>query len=363
MKIKTVFNFSAGPSMLPEDVLIHVQKELRNWNKLGMSIMEISHRSKNFIHMAHDTEKNLRDLLKIPSYYKVLFCHGGGRAQFSAVPLNLLKNNGIADYIYSGYWSYSAAQEGEKYCFPNIIDVRKNVNNITSIIPMHSWNIRENSSYIHFCPNETIDGICINEELIFQNKIIVADFSSAILSCPIDINKFGIIYASAQKNIGPAGITIVIVREDLIGQARKELPSILNYAILAKHDSMFNTPTTFSWYVAGLVLKWIKKNGGLKKFDHLNQCKANLLYHTIDNSDFYYNNIHVKNRSKMNIPFYLFNSNLTNMFIKKAMSCGLYGLKGHNAVGGIRASLYNAMPLKGVEALVNFMKDFEHRYG
>lgn len=359
--MKKIFNFSAGPSMLPKEVLIKAKKELCNWNNLKFSIMEISHRSKEFIKLTEQIEKDIRDLLNIPNNYKVLFCHGGGRGQFSAVPLNLLKKNKNADYINSGFWSYSAIQESKKYCLPNIIDVKIIFDNMIKIVPMKNWELNNNSEYIHYCPNETIDGIAINEEPNF-NKPVIADFSSTILSKPIKINNYDLIYASAQKNIGPSGITLVIIKDDLLGYARTESPSILNYKLLAKYNSMFNTPPTFSWYLAGLVFKWLKKKGGLVEINKLNEIKSNLLYSAIDKSNFYYNNICSNNRSKMNVIFKLYNSKLDKIFIQQAFNAGLYFIKGHKFLGGMRASIYNAMPLKGVRKLINFMNFFEQQH-
>lgn len=360
--MKKIFNFSAGPSMLPKEVLIKAKKELCNWNNLGTSIMEISHRSGEFIKLTEEIEEDIRDLLNIPNSYKVLFCHGGGRGQFSAVPLNILKKNKNADYIDSGFWSQSAIKESKKYCLPNIIDVKIKYKKMIKIIPMKNWILNNNSEYIHYCPNETINGIAIDEEPKF-NKPVIADFSSTILSKPIIINNYDLIYASAQKNIGPSGITLVIIKDDLLGYARTELPSILNYQLLAKHKSMFNTPPTFSWYLAGLVFKWLKKQGGLKEINKLNKIKSNLLYNTIDKSNFYCNNIYPKNRSRMNIPFKIKDSKLNDIFVKKAFHAGLHSLRGHKVVGGIRASIYNAMPLDGVKKLIDFMKYFENKYG
>lgn len=240
-----VFNFSAGPAMLPVEVLRQAQQELCDWQGLGTSVMEISHRSKEFMQVAETAEQDLRDLMKIPDGYKVLFCHGGARAQFAAVPLNLLGSSAQADYIDGGYWAHSAIQEAEKYCTPKVIDVKTQANGLTAIRPMREWALSDSSAFVHFCPNETIDGIAIDEQPDFGDRIVVADMSSNILSHQVDVSRYGLIYAGAQKNIGPAGITVVIVREDLLGKARKETPSILDYAVLDKNDSMFNTPPTF----------------------------------------------------------------------------------------------------------------------
>ncbi|CUX96276.1 Phosphoserine aminotransferase [Candidatus Gullanella endobia] len=358
-----VFNFSSGPAMLPVSVMNQVKQELCNWHGLGTSIMEISHRSKEFIEVAQSSEKDLRELLTIPENYKVLFCQGGGRAQFAAFPMNLLGESTSADYIDSGYWARSAIEESKKYCDPHIINVITEINGLRAIKPMRDWNLSKNSAYVHYCPNETIDGLAIYELPDFGDKVVVADFSSAILSYPIDINCFGVIYAGVQKNIGPAGLTLVIVREDLLGRARKILPSILDYRILAENNSMFNTPPTFAWYLSGLVFKWLKSQGGLKEIDKRNQAKASLLYNVINNSDFYHNTVAPTNYSRMNVPFRLANSKLNALFLKESFTAGLHALKGHRTVGGMRASLYNAMPIEGVQALVDFMISFSHRYG
>ncbi|MCL2895452.1 3-phosphoserine/phosphohydroxythreonine transaminase [Brenneria tiliae] len=358
-----VFNFSAGPAMLPVEVLRRAEQELCNWHGLGTSVMEISHRSREFMQVAAESEQDLRDLLKIPSNYKVLFCHGGARAQFAAVPLNLLGEKTQADYIDGGYWAHSAVKEAEKYCAPNVVDVKTRVDGLRSVKPMSEWALSDESAFVHYCPNETIDGLAIEETPDFGDKIVVADFSSSILSRPIDVSRYGVIYAGAQKNIGPAGLTLVIVRDDLLGKARRELPSILDYQVLADNDSMFNTPPTFAWYLSGMVFKWLKEQGGLLEMEKRNQDKADWLYGAIDNSDFYSNDVAAANRSRMNVPFLLANAELDKVFLQEAQAAGLHALKGHRAVGGMRASIYNAMPLAGVKALTEFMADFERRRG
>ncbi|WP_224553078.1 3-phosphoserine/phosphohydroxythreonine transaminase [Pectobacterium versatile] len=358
-----IFNFSAGPAMLPVEVLRRAEQELCNWNGLGTSVMEISHRSKEFMQVAAESEQDLRDLLKIPSNYKVLFCHGGARAQFAAVPLNLLGERSTADYIDGGYWAHSAINEAEKYCTPNVIDVKMRVGDLRGIKPMREWKLSDDAAFVHYCPNETIDGIAIEEEPDFGDKIVVADYSSSILSRRIDVSRYGVIYAGAQKNIGPAGLTLVIVREDLLGKARRELPSILDYQVLADNDSMFNTPPTFAWYLSGMVFKWLKEYGGLAEMEKRNQEKADLLYSVIDGNDFYRNDVAVANRSRMNVPFLLADSALDKVFLEESVAAGLHALKGHRVVGGMRASIYNAMPLEGVKALTEFMADFARRHG
>ncbi|MDI9279180.1 3-phosphoserine/phosphohydroxythreonine transaminase [Pantoea sp. EABMAA-21] len=358
-----VYNFSSGPAMLPVEVLRRAEQELTNWHGLGTSVMEISHRSKEFIAVAEAAEQDFRDLLKIPSNYKVLFCHGGARAQFAAIPGNLLGDAKSADYIDGGYWAHSAIKEAEKYCTPNTIDVKTTLNGKRALLPMREWQLNDDAAYVHFCPNETIDGIAIDEEPDFGDKVVVADLSSTIMSRPIDVSRYGVIYAGAQKNIGPAGLTLVVVREDLLGKAQRYVPSILDYKVLAENESMFNTPPTFAWYLSGLVFKWLKEKGGVAEMDKVNQAKADLLYGVIDNSSFYRNDVAAANRSRMNVPFQLADAALDKVFLDESLQAGLHALKGHRVVGGMRASIYNAMPLEGVKALTEFMIDFERRHG
>ncbi|KHD26721.1 MFS transporter [Vibrio caribbeanicus] len=353
-----VYNFSAGPAGLPKAVMEQAQAEFINWNELGTSVMEISHRSKEFIKVAEDSEQDLRDLLNIPDNYKVLFCQGGARAQFAAVPLNLLGSAKKATYIDAGYWAESAVQEARKYCDVDVFDAKVTKAGKTAVRDVSEWVIDPEAAYVHFCPNETIDGIEISE-LPDTDKPIVADMSSNILSRRIDVSKYGVIYAGAQKNIGPAGLCIAIVRDDLLGLANDLLPSFINYKTLAEKDSMFNTPPTFAWYLSGLVFKWLKANGGVEAMEQINQEKATLLYNAIDQSDFYRNEVHPDNRSRMNVPFQLAKPELDELFLEQAKQRGLVSLKGHRAVGGMRASIYNAMPLAGVQALVDFMQEFE----
>ncbi|WP_343153177.1 3-phosphoserine/phosphohydroxythreonine transaminase [Buchnera aphidicola] len=360
--MNTTYNFSAGPSMIPKDILTQYKKEFYNWRNLGASVIEISHRSVEFMKVVEECEKNLRFLMNIPSDYHVLFFSGGARGQFSAIPMNLTKKNQLTDYVCSGYWSNAAFEEAKKYCLPQRINVIKHNNNRINILPFSEWKLNKQSSYVHYCPNETLEGIEIKEEPNFLNKIIIGDFSSTILSRRIDVSKYGLIYASAQKNISSSGVTLVIIRKDLITSKKKLVPSILDYNIAIKHQSMFNTPVTFSWYLAGLVVKWLIKQGGLEEIEKKNEIKANLLYEKIDTTDFYINNISKKYRSYMNVPFYLKNEKLNKAFIKEALSFGLYALKGHKIVGGIRASIYNAMPIEGVKKLINFMNYFEKKY-
>ena len=343
--------------MLPTAVLAKAQQELTNWLELGTSIMEVSHRGKPFLAMVEEAEQNLRQLLNIPDNYHVLYAQGGARGQFAAVPMNLLGNKTIADYVDTGYWAQSAATEAQKYCTVHQVHVRNNQEGKVSILPAKDWKLSDDAAYVHFCPNETIDGIAVND-LPTTAKPIVADMSSCILSKPIDISRYGVIYAGAQKNIGPAGITLVIVRDDLLGQAKDFLPNILNYSTLVAEESMFNTPPTFAWYLAGEVYKWLLAEGGLEVIAARNEQKATLLYDYIDSTDFYLNKVDSRNRSLMNVPFYLKDESLNEAFLASAEENGLVALKGHRDVGGMRASIYNAMPIAGVEALVDFMRKF-----
>jgi phosphoserine aminotransferase len=354
----TIYNFSAGPAALPKPVMEKAQSELVDWNGLGTSVMEISHRSKEFIQVADESEQDLRDLLNIPDNYKVLFCQGGARAQFAAVPMNLLGDATSATYIDGGYWAESAIKEAGKYCETDVFNAKTEIDGKAAIVPASEWKVDPEAAYVHFCPNETIDGIEIND-LPQTDKPIVADMSSTILSREIDVSKYGVIYAGAQKNIGPAGICIAIVRDDLLDLASKVLPSVLNYKVLAEKDSMFNTPPTYAWYLSGLVFKWLKEQGGVKAVEQVNREKAALLYDYIDASPFYSNGVHPQNRSLMNVPFQLAKPELDGKFLELADKAGLKALKGHRAVGGMRASIYNAMPLAGVAALVEFMRQFE----
>lgn len=359
-----VFNFSAGPAMLPEAVLKRAQAELLDWNNQGTSVMEVSHRGKPFMEIAAKAEQDLRDLMNIPSHYKVLFSHGGARAQFAAIPLNLLGHHTAADYIDGGYWAHSAIEEAQKYCDVNVIDINHvHPDGMRGVKPMREWQLNDNAAYVHYCPNETIDGIAIHEQPDFGDKVVVADYSSSILSREIDVNRYDVIYAGAQKNIGPAGLTIVIIKEELLDRAKSLTPSILNYQVLAENDSMFNTPPTFAWYLSGLVFEWLKENGGIKAMEARNEAKQALLYSAIDSNDFYINRVCANNRSWMNIPFQLADSQLDGAFLKEAEAAGLQALKGHRAIGGMRASLYNAMGIEGVKALCDFMAEFAKKHG
>lgn len=357
--MSAVFNFCAGPAMLPVPVMEKAQKELVEWNNTGCSVMEHSHRSKEFMAVAAKAESDLRELMEIPDNYKVLFCHGGGRGQFSAIPFNLLKEGQSADYIISGAWSKAAAKEAENFGKINTINVVTTEGHQKKVIDDTEWSLNPEAAYVHYCPNETVDGIEMFTIPNTNGVPLVADLSSTILSRRIDVSKFGLIYAGAQKNIGPSGLAIVIVNEALLGNARKNTPSIMNYQLIAENDSMYNTPPTYAWYLAGLVFEWLKSRGGVEAIAKINKQKAELIYQYVDQSDFYLNTIQPKNRSLMNVPFWLSDESLNDDFLAEAKNHGLLALKGHRIVGGMRASIYNAMPIEGVEKLIAFMKKFE----
>ena len=356
------YNFSAGPAMIPQEVLAQASHEMLDWNGSGMSVMEMSHRGKEYMSIAAEAEADLRDLMAIPDNYKVLFLQGGASSQFSAIPMNLLRGKDTADYVNTGAWSKKAITEAGKYCDVNEVATGEN-SHFMSIPSVESWNLNSDAAYVHYTPNETIAGVEFHSIPEVGDVPLVADMSSTILSRPIDVSKFGLIYAGAQKNIGSAGLTIVIVRDDLIGDTIEGTPTMMDYAIQAKADSMYNTPPTYSWYIAGLVFKWLKDKGGLDEMAEINKRKADKLYAAIDASDFYKNPVDIDCRSWMNIPFTLGNSDLDDDFIAQAAENNLVTLKGHRSVGGMRASIYNAMPEEGVDALITFMADFEAKYG
>ena len=361
--IMTIFNFCAGPAMLPAAVLKRAQAELLNWNGQGTSVMEVSHRGKPFMAVAEKAEADLRTLLNVPSNYKVLFMHGGGRGQFFSVPLNLAKRGNLAQHLVTGQWSDIAVKEAAKYMQSEVVAQSANVGGRVCVPLQSSWDINKQAAYFHYCPNETIEGVEINWVPKTGNVPLVADMSSNILSKKIDVSDYGIIYASAQKNIGPSGLAVVIVREDLIGLERNDTPAIFSYKEQSAAGSMYNTPPTFSWYLAGLVFEWLLDNGGIAPIEAANLVKAQTLYRCIDNSDLYRNQVSNDNRSKMNVVFQLGDGSLDSEFLKQAELSGLQALKGHRAVGGMRASIYNAMPLEGVTALVEFMQEFERTHG
>ena len=358
--MKRIFNFSAGPATLPESVLQQVRDELLDWHGTGMSVMEMSHRDKPFMSIAAEAEKDLRELLNVPVNYKVLFLQGGATAQFAVVPMNLLRGKPGADYLVTGSWGQKAAKECGKYGKANVVAKPEKY---TSIPDPKSWKLDPNAAYLHYTPNETIEGVEFQYTPEAGTVPLVADFSSSFLSRPVDVSKFGLIYAGAQKNAGPAGLTFVIVRDDLIGQSHAALPSVFDYKTMADNESMLNTPPCFAWYISGLVFKWIKNIGGLEGMARINQSKSRLLYDYIDSQSFYKNPVSKDARSWMNVVFTLPNESLDADFLKGAKAAGLDGLKGHRSVGGMRASLYNAMPEAGVKALVDHMKEFARLKG
>ena len=353
-----VFNFSAGPAMIPAPVLQKAQAELTNWQGLGTSVMEVSHRGKPFMEMIAECEADFRQLYNIPQNYKILFLQGGARGQFAAIPMNLIGEKGKALYLTSGHWSATAAKEARSFCEIDEINILAE-GEALKVGNLDFSDIADQYDYVHYCPNETISGVEIFDLPKVGNAVLVADMSSNILARQVDIAKFGIIYAGAQKNLGPAGITIVIVREDLIGKARKATTSIWNYETQAKSDSMINTPPTFAWYLCSLVFKHLLEIGGLEEVAKRNTAKAELLYNYLDQSDFYRNTVAKQNRSQMNVTFTTGNDELNAKFVAEATACGLQALKGHKVLGGMRASIYNAMPIEGVQALINFMQKFE----
>ncbi|MEE9494077.1 MAG: 3-phosphoserine/phosphohydroxythreonine transaminase [Gammaproteobacteria bacterium] len=358
----TLYNFSAGPAVLPAEVLETAKAEMKDWHGCGMSVMEMSHRGKEFMSIAAQAESDLRELMAIPDNYKVLFLQGGASSQFSMVPLNLLRGKQSADYFNTGAWSKKAIAEAKRFCAVNIV-ASSEADNFCSVPDVSSWSFGKDAAYVHYTPNETIGGVEFASIPDAGDVPLIADMSSTILSRPVDVSRFGIIYAGAQKNIGPAGLTVVIVRDDLIGAAMDSTPAMLDYAIHAKNDSMYNTPPTYGWYFAGLVFQWLKKKGGLTSIAETNQRKADKLYAAIDHSDFYANPVEMVSRSWMNVPFTLADASLDSLFLEKAAENGLVTLKGHRSVGGMRASIYNAMPEAGVDALVDFMAAFETDHG
>ncbi len=363
-----VFNFSAGPAALPQDVLEKARAEMLDWRGAGMSVMEMSHRGKEFMSIAEQAEADLREIMAIPDNYKVLFLQGGASSQFAMVPLNLLGGSlsdkrGKADYYRTGSWSKKAIAEAKRFGEVTVVADTERGGKFTSVPAEGAVAHGSDAVYVHYTPNETIEGVEFPYIPDTGNVSLVADMSSTILSRPIDVSKFGIIYAGAQKNIGPAGLTVVIIRDDLIGNARDGTPAMFDYKTHADTDSMYNTPPTYGWYLAGLVFDWIKQKGGLKAMAEINQRKAGKLYAAIDASGFYSNPVDPACRSWMNVPFTLADAGLDATFLSEAKEAGLVTLKGHRSVGGMRASIYNAMPEEGVDALIAFMADFEKRNG
>ena len=356
------YNFSAGPAMLPQDVLEQAQAEMLDWHGSGMSVMEMSHRGKEFMSIATEAEADLRELMGLSDDYKVLFLQGGASSQFAAIPFNLIRGKAGADYVNTGAWSKKAIAEAQRYIEVNVASSSEDAN-YSTIYPYESWNTNPDAAYLHYTPNETIGGLEFPWIPETGDVPLVADMSSTILSRPVEVDKFGLIYAGAQKNIGPAGLTLVIVREELLGDVMDCTPTMMNYAVQAKNGSMYNTPPTYAWYLAGLVFKWLKQKGGLEVMGEINKRKADKLYTAIDTSDFYKNPVEKEFRSWMNVPFTLPNADLDEVFLKEAAERNLVSLKGHRSVGGMRASIYNAMPEAGVDALIDMMKDFEKEYG
>jgi phosphoserine aminotransferase len=354
-----IYNFSAGPAMLPAEVLARAGDEILDWHGSGMSVMEMSHRGKEFMAIAEEAEADLRELLAIPSSHKVLFLQGGATLQFAQVPMNLLRGRNKADYVLTGEWSKKALKEARKYCDAALAASSEDRN--FTYAPKQ-WRVRDDAAYVHYCSNETIGGVEYHE--VPQVKVpLVADASSHFLSRPLDVARFALIYAGAQKNAGPAGLTFVVVREDLVGRAEPFTPSVMDYKQQADAESMLNTPATYAMYIAGLVFKWLKQAGGLAEMEKRNIAKAKLLYDCLDASGFFHNPVAPEDRSRMNVPFTLKDARLDDAFLKGAAERGMVQLKGHRSVGGMRASIYNAMPIEGVERLVQYMREFEARHG
>jgi phosphoserine aminotransferase len=358
-----VYNFSAGPAVLPEEVLEQAREEMLDWRGSGMSVMEMSHRGKEFMSIAEQAEADLRELMAIPAGYKVLFLQGGASQQFAMVPMNLLRGKAGADYVNTGAWSKKAISEAKRYCAVNVA-ASSEASKFTTAPSQSELQLKADAAYVHYTPNETIGGVEFPYVPETGGVPLVADMSSTILSRPVDVSRYGLIYAGAQKNIGPAGLTVVVVREDLVGeQVVDGTPTMLRYATHAAEGSMYNTPPTYGWYLAGLVFQWLKKQGGLAGMAEINRRKAEKLYAAIDGSSIYRNPVEPSCRSWMNVPFTLANPELDPTFLSEAKKAGLVTLKGHRSVGGMRASIYNAMPEAGVQALVDFMADFEKRNG
>ena len=353
-----VYNFSSGPAALPEPVLRQAAAEMLDWQGSGMSVMEMSHRGKEFMAIHAQAQKLLRELLSIPPNYKVLFMQGGAIGENAIVPMNLIGRTGRADYIVTGDWSAKSAKEAARYGKVNVAASAEG-SNYTEVPPQAAWNLDPGASYVHICSNETIRGVEYHWTPDTGKVPLVADMSSNILSRPIDVTRYGLIYAGAQKNMGPSGLTVVIVREDLLGQALPATPSAFNYQVQSENDSMYNTPPTYAIYIAGLVFGWLKAQGGLAAIERRNREKAAILYDYLDDSGFYRNTVAREDRSLMNVPFRLKDESLDDAFLQGAQERGMVQLKGHRSVGGMRASIYNAMPMEGVQALVAYMKEFE----
>ena len=357
-----LYNFCAGPAALPADVLTKAQSDLLNWQGKGLSVMEMSHRSPEFVGIAKKAEQDLRDLMVIPDNYKVLFMQGGASSQFTMVPMNLLRGKKTADYINTGQWSKKAIAEAKRYCEVNVAATTEG-NQFTSAPSQKELKLNPDAAYVHYTPNETIGGVQFDYIPETRGVPLVADYSSAILSEEIDVSKFAMIYAGAQKNIGPAGLCIVIIRDDLLGDTLAGTPTMSNYKVLADNDSMYNTPPSYGWYLAGLVFAWLKDQGGIKAMAAINQRKAQKLYSFIDTNAFYSNPVAINNRSIMNVTFILANSDFDKAFLAASEAAGLLNLAGHRSVGGMRASIYNAVEEKAVDALIAFMAEFAKENG
>ncbi|QDZ28732.1 3-phosphoserine/phosphohydroxythreonine transaminase [Noviherbaspirillum sp. UKPF54] len=364
-----VYNFSAGPAVLPQEVLRQAADEMLDWHGSGMSVMEMSHRGKEFTSIYEAAECDLRELLGVPANYKILFMQGGAIAENAIVPMNLVARKSqpaVVDFINTGSWSTKSIKEAKKYCTVNVAASSES-QKFTAIPPRESWKLSADPAYVHVCTNETIDGVEFHyvPDVAEQTNgaPLVADMSSHILSREIDVSKYGVIYGGAQKNIGPAGLTLVIVRDDLLGHALPICPSAFDWKLVADNQSMYNTPPTYAIYIAGLVFQWLKRQGGVAAMEQLNIAKAALLYDYLDSTDFYSNKIEKDCRSRMNVPFFLKDESLNDTFLAGAKERGLLQLKGHKSVGGMRASIYNAMPIDGVQALVDYLKEFEKKHG
>jgi phosphoserine aminotransferase len=364
-----VFNFSAGPAALPEEVLRQSAEEMLDWHGSGMSVMEMSHRGKEFISIYEAAERDFRELLAVPDNYRILFLQGGGIGENAIVPLNLVGRKSqpaTVDFIHTGSWSGKSLKEARKYANVNVAASSES-SRFAAIPARETWRLSKDAAYVHICTNETIDGV----EFQFVPEVaadtngapLVADMSSHILSRAVDVSKYGVIFGGAQKNIGPAGLTIVVVRDDLIGHALPICPSAFDWKLVAENNSMYNTPPTYAIYVSGLVFQWLKRQGGVAAMEQRNIAKANLLYGYLDSTGFYQNRIAKECRSRMNVPFYLKDESLNDVFLAGAKERGLVQLKGHKSVGGMRASIYNAMPIEGVQALVDYLKEFEKKHG
>ena len=343
-------------------MLVQARDEMLDWHGSGMGVMEMSHRGKEFISIADQAEADLRDLLSIPENYSVLFLQGGAIAENAIIPMNLLRGKTTADYVNTGEWSKKSIKEAKKFCTVNVAASAED-ENFTYVPAQSTWKLSPDAAYVHVCTNETIGGVEYHWTPETGDVPLVADASSHILSRPMEVSKYGLIYGGAQKNAGPAGLTLVIVRNDLIGHAMDVTPSAFDFKLQAEADSMFNTPPTYSIYVAGLVFQWLKKNGGLAAIEQKNIAKAKLLYDYLDRSEFFASPVRREDRSRMNVPFKLADESQDDAFLKAAKEAGMVQLKGHRSVGGMRASIYNAMPIEGVQALVDYMKDFERRHG